>query len=230
VAADDVVAGLRLDRPDRAGHGQRRVAVRMGGGQPRPVHLPSAAGLHRLDGGPHLLLRRRRRARRLRRGLRRAGLPGSRSRAVGPAQRARAGAVARGQHLPGRPGRGAGAVRRRRDRRLPHLRLERDRRAGREGRAAETTRSAVFDAGNIGNYSFTAIPYNAGDAEAAMVLATCCCRRRRRWSTPDRRAPASPQAIDLSRLPQEQAAEFERCSSRPTRCRRPTWLRPRCPR
>jgi hypothetical protein len=94
------------------------------------------SGLHRLDGGPHLLLRRRRRARRLRRGLRRAGLPGSRSRAVGPAQRARAGAVARGQHLPGRPGRGAGAVRRRRDRRLPHLRLERDRRAGREGRAA----------------------------------------------------------------------------------------------
>jgi ABC-type uncharacterized transport system YnjBCD substrate-binding protein len=88
----------------------------------------------------------------------------------------------------------------------------------------------VFDAGNIGNYSFTAIPYNAGDAEAAMVLATCCCRRRRRWSTPDRRAPASPRRSTSPGCRRSRPRSSSGCSSRPTRCRRPTWLRPRCPR
>jgi putative spermidine/putrescine transport system substrate-binding protein len=84
-----------------------------------------------------------------------------------------------------------------------------------KGELPETTRSAVFDAGNIGNYSFTAIPYNAGDAEAAMVLADLLLSPEAALVNAGPEGAGFTSAIDLSRLPQEQAAEFERLQQSP---------------
>ena len=84
-----------------------------------------------------------------------------------------------------------------------------------KGELPETTRSAVFDAGNIGNYSFTAIPYNAGDAEAAMVLANLLLSPEAALVNAGPEGAGFTSAIDLSRLPQEQAAEFERLQQSP---------------
>ena len=73
----------------------------------------------------------------------------------------------------------------------------------------------MFDAGNIGNYSFTAIPYNAGDAEAAMVLADLLLSPEAALVNAGPEGAGFTSAIDLSRLPQEQAAEFERLQQSP---------------
>lgn len=40
-----------------------------------------------------------------------------------------------------------------------------------KGTFPQSTRTAVFDSGNIENYGYTAIPYNAARRAAAMVLA-----------------------------------------------------------
>ena len=84
-----------------------------------------------------------------------------------------------------------------------------------KGELPETTRSAVFDAGNIGNYSFTAIPYNAADKEAAMVLADLLLSPEAALVNAGPEGAGFTSAIDLSRLPAEQAAEFEQLQQSP---------------
>jgi putative spermidine/putrescine transport system substrate-binding protein len=84
-----------------------------------------------------------------------------------------------------------------------------------KGELPETTRSAVFDAGNIGNYSFTAIPYNAGDKEAAMVLADLLLSPEAALVNAGPDGAGFTSAIDLSRLPAEQAAQFEQLKESP---------------
>ena len=84
-----------------------------------------------------------------------------------------------------------------------------------KGELPETTRSAVFEAGNIGNYSFTAIPYNAGDAEAAMVLADLLLSPEAALVNAGPDGAGFTSAIDLSRLPEDQAAEFEQLQQSP---------------
>ena len=84
-----------------------------------------------------------------------------------------------------------------------------------KGELPETTRSAVFDDGNIGNYSFTAIPYNAGDAEAAMVLADLLLSPEAALVNAGPDGAGFTSAIDLARLPEEQAAEFQRLQASP---------------
>jgi putative spermidine/putrescine transport system substrate-binding protein len=77
-----------------------------------------------------------------------------------------------------------------------------------KGELPETTRSAVFEAGNVGNYSFTAIPYNAADKEAAMVLADLLLSPEAALVNAGPDGAGFTSAIDLSRLPAEQAAAF----------------------
>ena len=84
-----------------------------------------------------------------------------------------------------------------------------------KGELPETTRSAVFDAGNIGNYSFTAIPYNAGDKEAAMVLADLLLSPEAALVNAGPDGAGFTSAIDLSKLPAQQAAQFEELQTSP---------------
>jgi len=84
-----------------------------------------------------------------------------------------------------------------------------------KGTLPESTRSAVFDSGNIGNYSFTAIPYNAAHKEGAMVLANLLL------SPPAAIENAGPQgagftsAIDLSTLPADQRSQLQELGKSP---------------
>lgn len=84
-----------------------------------------------------------------------------------------------------------------------------------KGTLPKTTRSAVFDTGNIGNYSFTAIPYNAAHKAAAQVLANLLL------SPPAALVNAGPDgagftsAIDLAMLPAGERAKFTALQSSP---------------
>lgn len=84
-----------------------------------------------------------------------------------------------------------------------------------KGTLPRTTRSAVFQDGNIGNYSFTAIPSNAAHKAAAKVLANLLL------SAPAALVNAGPDgagftsAIDLATLPADQRAQFESLGSSP---------------
>jgi putative spermidine/putrescine transport system substrate-binding protein len=84
-----------------------------------------------------------------------------------------------------------------------------------KGELPQTTRSAVFDSGNIGNYSFTAIPYNAGDKEAAMVLADLLLSPEAALVNAGPDGAGFTSAIDLTRLPAEQAAPFQQLQTSP---------------
>lgn len=78
-----------------------------------------------------------------------------------------------------------------------------------KGELPKTTRSAVFDSGNIGNYSFTAIPYNAADKEAAMVLANLLLTPEAALENAGPRGAGFTSAIDLARLDPAERAKFE---------------------
>ena len=84
-----------------------------------------------------------------------------------------------------------------------------------KGELPETTRSAVFEGGNIGNYSFTAIPYNAGDKEGAMVLANLLLSPEAALVNAGPEGAGFTSAIDLAKLPAEQRAEFEQLQESP---------------
>ena len=84
-----------------------------------------------------------------------------------------------------------------------------------KGELPKTTRSAVFDDGNIGNYSFTAIPYNAGDKEAAMVLADLLLSPEAALVNAGPEGAGFTSALDLARLPVDQAAQLEQLQESP---------------
>lgn len=77
-----------------------------------------------------------------------------------------------------------------------------------KGTFPKTTRSAVFDTGNIGNYSFTAIPYNAAHKAAAQVLANLLLSPAAALVNAGPTGAGFTSAIDLARLPADQAAQF----------------------
>jgi putative spermidine/putrescine transport system substrate-binding protein len=78
-----------------------------------------------------------------------------------------------------------------------------------DGRFPESTRSAVFEGGTIGNYSFTAIPDNAGDKAAAMVLANLLLEAEAALVNAGPEGAGFVSAIDISKLPDDQRAQFE---------------------
>jgi len=77
------------------------------------------------------------------------------------------------------------------------------------------TREAVFDSGNIGNYSFTAIPYNAAHKEAAMVLADLLLSPEAALENAGPDGAGFTSAIDLAKLPADQAKPFEALQQSP---------------
>ncbi len=77
-----------------------------------------------------------------------------------------------------------------------------------KGTLPKTTREAVFDDGNIGNYSFTAIPSNAAHKEGAQVLANLLLSPAAALVNAGPDGAGFTSAIDLAKLPAEQAAQF----------------------
>ena len=69
-----------------------------------------------------------------------------------------------------------------------------------KGTLPETTRTAVFDKGNIGNYSFTAIPKNAQDKAAAKVLANLLLSPEAALENAGPDGAGFTSAIDLAKL------------------------------
>lgn len=84
-----------------------------------------------------------------------------------------------------------------------------------KGTLPTTTRTAVFDDGNLGNYSFTAIPSNAQDKAAAKVLANLLLSPEAALENAGPDGAGFTSAIDLAKLPAAQRAEFERLQSSP---------------
>lgn len=84
-----------------------------------------------------------------------------------------------------------------------------------KGTLPKTTRSAVFEDGNIGNYSFTAIPSNAGDKAAAKVLANLLLSPEAALENAGPNGAGFTSAIDLTRLPAAQRTQFEQFAASP---------------
>ncbi len=84
-----------------------------------------------------------------------------------------------------------------------------------KGTLPTTTRTAVFDGGNLGNYSFTAIPNNAKDEAAAKVLANLLLSPEAALENAGPDGAGFTSAIDLEKLPEAQRAEFESLQSSP---------------
>ena len=84
-----------------------------------------------------------------------------------------------------------------------------------KGTLPKTTRSAVFEGGNIGNYSFTLIPKNASDKAAAKVLANLLLSPGAALENAGPNGAGFTSAIDLSRLPAAQRTQFEQLTKSP---------------
>lgn len=77
------------------------------------------------------------------------------------------------------------------------------------GQLPATARPFVLEGGTIGNTSFVAIPYNAGNAAAAMVAADFLLSAEAQAQAADPRVLGSPTVLDLAALPPEGRARFD---------------------
>lgn len=84
-----------------------------------------------------------------------------------------------------------------------------------KGTLPKTTKSAVFDKGNIGNYSFTAIPKNASHKGAAEVLANLLLSPEAALVNAGPDGAGFTSAIDLSKLPTDQRDQFVKLTTSP---------------
>ena len=73
----------------------------------------------------------------------------------------------------------------------------------------------MFQDGNIGNYSFTAIPSNAAHKAAAKVLADLLLSPAAALENAGPDGAGFTSAIDLAKLPADQRARFEALGSSP---------------
>lgn len=72
-----------------------------------------------------------------------------------------------------------------------------------------SVRTFVLERGTIGNASFVAIPFNAANKEAAMVLSDFLLSPEAQARAQDPRELGSPTVLDLARLPAEERALFD---------------------
>lgn len=72
-----------------------------------------------------------------------------------------------------------------------------------------SVRSFVLERGTIGNASFVAIPFNAANREAAMVLSDFLLSPEAQAHAQDPRQLGTPTVLDLARLPPEERARFD---------------------
>jgi putative thiamine transport system substrate-binding protein len=77
------------------------------------------------------------------------------------------------------------------------------------GQLPATARPFVLEGGTIGNTSFVAIPYNAGNAAAALVVADFLLSAEAQAQAADPRVLGSPTVLDLAALPPEGRARFD---------------------
>jgi putative thiamine transport system substrate-binding protein len=73
----------------------------------------------------------------------------------------------------------------------------------------ESVRTLVFDRGTIGNTSFVAIPYNAANKEAAMVVADFLLEPATQARAQDFRQMGNFTVLDLARLPPAARKRFD---------------------
>ena len=84
-----------------------------------------------------------------------------------------------------------------------------------KGAFPKTTKSSVFDAGNIGNYSYTAIPSNAAHKAAAIVLANLLLSPEAAIVNAGPQGAGFTSADDLSKVSPAQKAALLRAASSP---------------
>jgi putative thiamine transport system substrate-binding protein len=77
------------------------------------------------------------------------------------------------------------------------------------GLFAPSVRTFVLERGTIGNASFVAIPFNAANKEAAMVLSDFLVSPEAQAHAQDPRQLGSPTVLDLARLPAAERARFD---------------------
>jgi ABC-type uncharacterized transport system YnjBCD substrate-binding protein len=99
-----------------------------------------------------------------------------------------------------------------------------------KGELPETTRSAVFDDRQHRQLQLHRDPVQRRGREAAMVLADLLLSPEAALVNAGPDGAGFTSAIDLSRLPAEQAAQFTELQSSPTRSHPPSWPPRRCPR
>ena len=78
-----------------------------------------------------------------------------------------------------------------------------------DGSFPASTRTAVFDGGNIGNYSYVAIPYNAAHTAAATVLANILLSPEAQIENYGPKGAGFYPAIDVTKLDATQKAAYE---------------------
>ena len=77
------------------------------------------------------------------------------------------------------------------------------------GQLPESVRTVVFDRGTIGNTSFVAIPYNAANKEAAMIVADFLLEPATQARAQDFRHMGSFTVLDLAKLPPAERKRFD---------------------
>ena len=77
------------------------------------------------------------------------------------------------------------------------------------GQLPETVRTVVFERGTIGNTSFVAIPYNAANKEAAMVVADFLLEPATQARAQDFRQMGNFTVLDLAKLPPAERKRFD---------------------
>lgn len=84
------------------------------------------------------------------------------------------------------------------------------------GLLPETVRTFTFSKGTIGNTSFVAIPYNAAHKEGALVVANFLIDPEAQARAQDIRHLGNLNVLDLSKLPAEARARFDRLTPSPS--------------
>jgi len=77
------------------------------------------------------------------------------------------------------------------------------------GQLPDTVRTVVFERGTIGNTSFVAIPYNAANKEAAMVVADFLLEPATQARAQDFRQMGNLTVLDLAKLPPAERKHFD---------------------
>jgi len=84
-----------------------------------------------------------------------------------------------------------------------------------KGTFPKTTKSAVFSSGNIGNYSYTAIPSNAAHKAAAIVLANLLLSPEAAVVNAGPQGAGFTSADDLSKVSAAQKAQLQKAAASP---------------
>jgi putative thiamine transport system substrate-binding protein len=97
-----------------------------------------------------------------------------------------------------------------------------------QGRLPASVRSFILDGGTIANTHFLAIPFNAAHREGALVTAEFLLSPEAQARKQDPKVWGDPTVLDVTALPPEERARFERLSLGPATLP-PEALKPQLP-